>query len=99
MKSILTILSFVLLVAFTANAQTEVKRKCCSSDKHKTTQIEKSSSSDQTTVTETSTHSAASLSNDGENKECTEKCTDENCEICTKSKTESEETEERSDQG
>jgi hypothetical protein len=99
MKSVLTILSFVLLVAFTANAQTEVKRKCCSSDKDKTTQIEKSSSSDQTTLTETSTLSATSLSNDGENKECGEECKDENCEICTKSKTESEETEENSDQG
>ena len=99
MKSILTILSFVLLVAFTANAQTEVKRKCCSSYKDKTTQIEKTSSSDQTAVTETSTFSAASLSNDGESKECGEKCTDENCEICIKSKTESKETEENSDQG
>ena len=99
MKSILIILSFVLLVAFTANAQTEVKRKCCSSDKEKTTQIEKTSSSDQTAVTETSTLSSTSLSNDGENKECTEKCTDENCEICTKSKTEAKETEENSDQG
>ena len=99
MKSILTILSFVLLVAFTANAQTEVKRKCCSSDKEKTTQIEKSSSSDQTTVTEAATLSATSISNDGENKECSEECTDENCEICTASKNESEETEENSDQG
>ena len=99
MKSILTILSFVLLVAFTANAQTEVKRKCCSSDKDKTTQIEKSSSIDQTTVTEAATLSTTSISNDGENKECAEKCTDENCEICTKSKTKSEETEENSDQG
>ena len=99
MKSILTILSFVLLVAFTANAQTEVKKKCCSSDKHKTTQIEKSSSSDETEVTEAATLSSTSISNDGENKECTEKCTDENCEICTKSKTESKETEENSDQG
>jgi hypothetical protein len=99
MKSILTILSFVLLVAFTLNAQTEVKRKCCSSDKDKTTQIEKSSSSDQTTLTETSTLSATSLSNDGENKKCGEECKDENCEICTKGKTESNETEENSDQG
>ena len=99
MKSILTILSFVLLVAFTANAQTEVKRKCCSSDKDKTTQIEKSSSIDQTTVTETSTHSATSLSNDGKTKECGGECKDENCEICTKSKTKSEESEENSDQG
>ena len=99
MKSILTILSFVLLVAFTANAQTEVKRKCCSSDKVKTTQIDKTSSSDQSTVTEAATLSATSLTNDGENKECTEKCTDENCEICTKDKTEAKETEENSDQG
>ena len=99
MKSILTILSFVLLVAFTASAQTEVKRKCCSSDKDKTTQIEKSSSTDQTEVTEAATLSAASLSNDGENKECSGECKDENCEICSKSKTESEETEENSDQG
>ena len=99
MKSILTVLSFVLLVAFTVNAQTEVKQKCCSSDKHKTTQIEKTSSTDQTAVTETSTHSAASLSNDGEKKDCGEECKDENCEICTKSKTESKETEENSDQG
>ena len=99
MKSILTILSFVLLLAITANAQTEVKQKCCSSDKDKTTQIEKTSSSDQTAVTETSTLSATSLSNDGENKECGEECKDENCEICTKSKTESKKTEENSDQG
>ncbi len=99
MKSILTILSFILLVALTLNAQTEVKRKCCSSDKDKTTQIEKSSSSDQTTVTETSTLSATSLSNNGENKECGGECKDENCEICTKSKTESKKTEESSDQG
>ena len=99
MKSILTILSFVLLVAFTANAQTEVKRKCCSSDKEKTTQIEKTSSTDQTTVTEAATLSTTSISNDGENKECGVECKDENCEICTKSKTESEETEESSDQG
>ena len=99
MKSILTILSFVLLVAFTANAQTEVKQKCCSSDKHKTTQIEKSSSSDQTEVTEAATLSSTSISNDGERKDCAEECNDENCEICTKSKTESKETEENSDQG
>jgi len=99
MKFILTILSFVLLVAFTANAQTEVKRKCCSSDKEKTTQIEKSSSSDQTTVTEAATLSATSISNDGEKKECSGECKDENCEICTKSKNESKETEENSDQG
>ena len=99
MKSILTILWFVLLVAFTANAQTEVKQKCCSSDKDKTTQIEKTSSSDQTAVTETSTHPATSLSNDGKTKECGEECKDEKCEICTKSKTESKETEENSDQG
>jgi len=99
MKSILTILSFVLLVAFTANAQTEVKRKCCSLDKDKTTQIEKTSSGDQTTITETSTLSATSISNDGENKECGGECKDENCEICFKSKTESEGTEGNSDQG
>jgi len=89
----------VLLVAFTANAQTEVKRKCCSSDKEKTTQIETSSSTDQTTVTEAATLSTTSISNDGENKECGEECKDENCEICTASKNESIETEENSDQG
>ncbi len=99
MKSILTILSFVLLLAIIANAQTEVKRKCCSSDKDKTTQIESTSSSDQTAVTETPTLSTTSISNDGENKECGGKCKDENCEICTKGKTESKETEESSDQG
>jgi hypothetical protein len=99
MKSILTILSFVLLIALTANAQTEVKRKCCSSDKVKTTQIEKSSSTDQTAVTEAATLSATSLTNNGEKKECAEECKDKNCEICTKDKTESKETEENSDQG
>ncbi len=76
MKSILTILSFVLLVAFTTNAQTEIKRKCCSSDKVKTTQIEKTSSSDQTAVTEAATLSATSISNNGEKKACAEECKD-----------------------
>ena len=99
MNSILTILSFILLVAFTANAQTEVKQKCCSSDKHKTTQIEKTSSTDETAVTEAATLTTTSISNDGEKKECGEECKDENCEMCTKSKTESKETEENSDQG
>ena len=67
MKSILAILSFVLLIAFTANAQTETDTK-----KEETIKIEQSSPDDQSTL---------SVTEDGK-KKCEGKSKEECKKLC-----------------
>ena len=94
MKTVLAILSFVLLIAITANAQTEKKSPCCTETKVKTSQLDESSSTDvQSTLTKNSTLTAASHSGDDDGKKCEGKDKEECEKKCeTKETKEIEET-------